>query len=631
MSFRFLTVFLFGILSSSLAGAQGTVNPATAGNLATETVEKTSGQPISATKVISNPIEMFRGWSQLYKGYDRTPVLFDDLRYGRERTHPRGSYPQSPAANYFTGAEQQHLQRNSIKVFNLGVDDEVNKATMTIYQPLHFMHQDFANDPMQRDRHLDMFKTLRGTAVLTLSYLDKTVAAGLATTQAQADAHLSNQLLKQLNWTSSKLANPHRAMLYQDIDEKVEACLKWGSTAVIPRTGRVPFSTENVCDVECRDPKYGVPGLNDRVGGRVGKVGNINDQYTGAYDYCVCCAEIVTALNATVRTGTFNPADKNPTDISRVTSLVDRIFLGTEGPTGNIPGPQLALFRDNIANFREMYGDVLISPCQSYAYQGQGGDAQTDSPTCLQDGSAKIEYRLPELSVADKIKLFRDGLPNPQECATRSGTGCPMVGSPIKDGICPAIHKIMTRWPPEENDQELRELWLQASMGRLLTGDDINNMFIMAQLEPGELRGVGFNQDLRRMDDSGWNRVSSRFKRYLNTFCDSMAVSAFKKYHFRMMALSEDQLRINQKATEHDKSKFRDLMARVSAQIELAERDMESSSVADRMLAGLDTEADRERVASMGASAEAQQAAMWNERMKNNITLWNWFRGSGNR
>jgi len=593
-----LAVSLGVATAPTIALAQGTPN-ATAGlpSTAVQIEEKTGDAP-GSSRVVSNPIDMFRGWSQLYKGYDRTPILFDDTKYGRTRGQARASFLQNTPGNRFTPEEQKQMRETSLKVFNLGVDDELKKTSMTIYQPLHLLASDFAEDQMERDRNLDLFKTFRGTAIMTLSYLDKTVAAGIATTQAQVDAHTTNQLLKQLNWTSTKLANPSRAPLYQDVDEKVEVCLRFGSNKAWPETGRVPFSPTQVCALECRDPKYGIP---NGVGSG------------GAYDYCVCCGEVVAALNRTYRDGSFNPADKNVGNNAGF-SLVDKIFIGTEGPKGDIPPKQRDLYRDNIANFRELYGDILLSPCNSYSYQGSGGDEQTDAQTC-KAGTDKIEFRFPELSVADKVKLFRDGLPNPEACADRSGSGCPIVGLPIKEGICPAIHKIMVNWPPSSNEveqNELRELWLQASLGRLLTGDDINNMFIMAQLEPGELKGIGFNQSVRRMNDAGWNKVSTRFKRYLNVFCDSMAVSAFKKYHYRMMSITEDQLRINQKATDYDKGKLRDLMARVSTQIELAERDLESSSVSDRMLAGLDTEADRERVGRVMNSSEANRNAWSN-------------------
>lgn len=616
-SFLLLPVFLACLLNSAEAQTPSQpINPASSGNTEVFTVEKTSGSPISGTRIISNPTEMFQGWSQLYKGYDRTPILFDSLRDGRRRAHPRAGFPQSPSSNYFTAEEQDHLRNHSIKVFNLGVDDEVSKTSMTVYQPLHVMQNDFASDPMSRDNHLDLFQTLRGTAILTLSYLDKTVAAGLATTQSQTDAHLTNQLLKQLNWTSTKLANPQRALLYQDIDEKVETCLKFGSQAAFPRTGRVRFNEIGTCNSICRDHRHPVPGPQ--------KTG-------GNYDYCVCCAEVVANINATYRDGTFTAADKNRNQNAGTFSLVDRIFLGTEGhqaPGNTIPAQQRQIFTDNMANFRELYGDIILSPCNRYAYQETGVGAQTDKSTCVGDETFKIEYRLPELSVADKIKIFRDGLPDPSQCANREGTGCPLVGSSIKDGICPAIHKIMLRWPVLEGDDEatMQDLFIQASMGRIITANDVNNFFIMAKLQPGELRNAAFHHDLRRMNDQGWSRVDDRFKRYLGNFCDAMAVAAFRKFHYRMMSIIEDQLRINQKATDHDKAKIKDLMARVSAQIELAERDYESSSVADRILAGLEIEASREQVGNLQAAQEAQNAAYWQQQFKNRATQYNWFK-----
>jgi len=557
---------------------------------------------------------MFRGWSQLYKGYDRSPILFDGMIDGRRRIFPRAAFYTETVESEFTrsGVDGSDEKRNrSLKVFNLGVDDEISRATMTVYQPIHKMQLDIAEDIERRDDHLDLFKSLRGIAVLTLSYLDKTVAAGLATTQEQVDSHVTNQLLKQLNWTSNKLANPERALLYKDIDEKVEACLQYGHAA-FTRTGRINLPREGQICGQCT-----------RLLPHTGKVGD-----GGVYDYCVCCAETVAGINYSVRQGTEMGA--NGTNEGANTSLVARLFHGFEGPTAvaQIPTEQRESYDAVIRNFRSMYGDVVFAKCDEFPYQPNTNGKNYDSPTCE---DSKIEFRFPEYSVSDKISLFRDGLAA-RACNRNAtiGTACGLTGVAVKEGICPAIKQILTEWPPTGTPtQTFRELWVQASMGRLLTGDDINNMFIMMGVQPGFLNGQwdAANHDITNFKDR--TDISSRFKRFISVYCDAAAVSAFKKFHVRMMSISEDQLRVNQKATELEKGRLRDLLARASTQIELAERDLDASGVADRMLAGLDSEADRERVAQMGAAAEAQQAAMWNERMKNNITLWNWFRGSG--
>jgi len=550
---------------------------------------------------------MFRGWSQLYKGYDRSPILFDSVRTGKERVYPQMGYNNDNTNREFSSDQKDKQRNNSLRVLNLGVDDEVNKTSMTIYQPLHMMTADIADDINERDRHLDLFKTVRGIAVLTLSYLDKTVAAGLATTQAQTDAHIQNQLLKQLNWTSAKLANPEKNFLYKDIDEKVEACLLYSSPQVYPKTKRIPMNAQ-ICKPCLSDPNNPTPTFMGQ----------------GIYDYCVCCAERMALLpNSTVREGT----ELGGSGVG-VTSLVARVFLGLEGPANSGTSQKRDALDRVVSNFRRLYGDVVLAPCQAKPYEAGATPGIKDTETCDPgNGTLKTEYKFPIYGVADKIKLFRDGLN--EKCSGGNSddfTACPLTGTPIDQGICPAIKKIITLWPPKKEDEpELRRLWIQASLGRIITGDDINNMFIMMQKEPGELRGK-WNATDGEITAADWTKVNGRFKRWLGVFCDGSAVSAFKKFHYRMMALAEDHMRMNLKATDYEKSRFRDLLGRVSADIELAERDLDSSNVTDRLLAGLDTESDRERVAQMGATSEAQRAAFWNQQMVNRGTLWNWFK-----
>ena len=596
------------LLATSAAAQQppaSRANPQGGDNLADAVFvrEKTSND--SSITGTSNPVEMFRGWSQLYKGYDKSPILFDSIR-GKTRAYPQAGYNNDPSDKEFKNDYKTEQRDNSLRVLNLGVDDEVNKTSMTMYQPLFMMRDDFVDDINERDRHLDLFQSLRGIAIMTLSYLDKTVAAGLATTQAQADAHTQNQLLKQLNWTAAKLANPERNLLYKDIDDKVEACLLYSSPQVFPKTRRIPINAE-VCKPCLSDPRNPTP----------------TSMGQGIYDYCVCCAErMALAPNATVREGTEVGGNA-----SYATSIVARIFLGIEGPTG---GPQNK--RDAvdsvISNFRRLYGDIVLTPCGTNPYDIGAAPGVKDTQTCdAGNGTLKTEFKFPTYSVADKIKLFRDGLnENCSGGVSDNFSACPLTGTPIDQGICPAIKEILTTWPPRKEDEvKLRRLWVQASLGRIMTGDDINNMFIMMQKEPVELRNQW--DSLRKDIKAGaWNTMNPRFKRWLDTYCDGASVSAFKKFHYRMMAITEDHMRMNQRATDYEKSRVRDLMARISSDIELAERDLDSSTVPDRLLAGLDTESDRERIAQMGATSEAQRAAFWNQQMVNRGTLWNWFK-----
>ncbi len=132
----------------------------------------------------------------------------------------------------------------SLESVNLGVDDEIMKTSMAIYQPVHYMNDDFTNSETMRDAYLNRFSSTFGVAKLTLDFLDKTVGSGLTAVQMHADQNTIQNLLKQISWSQARVANPDRDHLYIDTDEKVEACMGGNYT------NRVNFD-ENKCKEEC--------------------------------------------------------------------------------------------------------------------------------------------------------------------------------------------------------------------------------------------------------------------------------------------------------------------------------------------------------------------------------------------
>jgi hypothetical protein len=259
--------------------------------------------------------------------------------------------------------------------------------------------------------------------------------------------------------------------------------------------------------------------------------------------------------------------------------------------------------------------DTTIDPVST-------GGALPDKPQATCD-KLKIEYKFPQYSVHDKIRLFRDGLPDngTGDICRRpavAGTGCPITGVPIDQGICPAIKEILTLWPVLPADMDhVKELWVQASFGRFLTADDIQNMFVMMQSPVGSLRGKDFRAD------ATWNSVNQRFMRWLSVYCDASAVAAFKKYHYRMMSIVEDALRINQKASDYEKERVRDLMSRITSDIQLAESDVEASAVSSRVLSGSDVETDRTKMMNQAATVEAAVAARQNAQTLEGLVSFN--------
>jgi len=171
---------------------------------------------------VNNLLLAHDGWDPDFNAYEKTPILFDSVGANRNRQYPKLS----------TGPD-------GIQNVSVSTDDEVMKSSLAIYRPVSEIQTSFAENQTERDNHLDMFKRLRGVAILTLSYLDKTVAAGLATVQQQVDMDTIHQLLKQISWTNSKIANPQRSQLYEDTEEKLNLCmaLNGGTASALDNKG----------------------------------------------------------------------------------------------------------------------------------------------------------------------------------------------------------------------------------------------------------------------------------------------------------------------------------------------------------------------------------------------------------
>ena len=178
---------------------------------------------------------------------------------------------------------------------------------------------DFSASTTIRDRHLNLFRTIRGIADLTLNYLDKTVAAGLNITQQGADTNATHHLLKQILWSVSKMANPRRTRIYEDTDEKLLACLMTNAdpSRIGPDDQQISFDCPGVCGPRPVFSPVTGTGAN-RIGG-------------GIIDYCVCCAEQSTIVNKS-----------NPDSKVNGYSLVERLFFGRKKPDNHTypkPGP----------------------------------------------------------------------------------------------------------------------------------------------------------------------------------------------------------------------------------------------------------------------------------------------------
>ena len=527
----------------------------------------------------NNLIMAWDGWNDYYRGYEKSPILLDPTELKRKYpeladrpgVHIKGK-GETPMHN---GAPEDvadaDKERASLKALNLGVNDEVLKTTMAIYQPLRLLQNDMANDEVARDDYLNLFKSLRGVANLTLSYLDKTVSSGLATTQQQLDENASNHISKQISWTSSRIANPQRSAVYIDTDQKIEACLSDGVVEVDggPDDKRnIRMALKDCEKVEACGKR---PATKDKLG-------------EGLYSWCVCCAEMTAHMNDTLPV-----KDK---DIGAKTySLVAKAFYGTKGvETGNPTKDynhkdEIKVFvKDVVGAFREMYGDVQIK-----------GDGK----------KLTYEYVYPNLSPALKTKFFREGCtavadnnPGCEECTL----ACPLTQTKVTMGICPAMVEILRNWPQTAKDavggdankkRIARNKWINASFGKVVSARDIDNMFeLIDQPATGEKWFDG-------------PMPPGKLGRWLDAFCDASAVSGFKRFHVRMKSVTLDHITQNFHITAQEKGMLMNLMGRVDEYLALTEVDVNSGYVSESALTGIAIAADRKKQARQAAGMAA--------------------------
>jgi hypothetical protein len=549
---------------------------------------------------IQNPTQMFDGWSSLFQS-NKSPILFDKADARNSVKYPGLGFNTDQQAK---SEERDRSQQKTLKTLNLGVDDEVSRMTMLQYQPIEKIQQEFANSEAQTDKHLDLFATQRGITLLTLQYLDKTVASGLATIQSQADANNQQMLLKQINYASQRLSKPSRELLYQDTDDKVEACLASISPQNISADNpRIRFDT-GICAQQCLG--------KNKTDASIPLLG------AGRLQYCVCCSELQQKTNyATDMSRTADLVGGAP-----YYSVVEKVFFGSElGTTvsgrlsqSNIltANGQRTMVKAAMQTFREMYGDIILTDCNSFPTK-ERGNGEEDSKQCK---GQKIEYRFPNYTIADKIRLFRDGAA--EGCDTNQA--CPLTATIIKEGICPAIRKINDNWtqyknPAGGNKDELSRLWVQASLGHMLTAQFFENLEKTSNFIPTSL-----NQNQSSLDPRG--------EKWLAGFCDSSSYAAFVKFHTRLESIVQDHFALNRKATEQEKRMVMELMGRVSRQIQLAEQDYNANWVAGKMESGMNMEAGQIRESELGATRGAIQGRQGNMAQSSDSSM-SGFTGTG--
>lgn len=603
--------------SGSTSGSNSTVGPSKSGSgpgqtqsvaagrsaIESDVLRSTRGKIVSANGQLTDgevveshlldsevPLE-FRG--------TRSSILFDQQASATEASRRRKNLP----LDIYGFGDTTFMN-------NLSVDDELFKTSWSQFQSKDYVQRSFVQDAKARDRYLDSFDSARGVAHLTLSYLDKTVAAGLSTVQQQADMDYTHQLLKQVSWSTARVANPNRDSTFYDVDEKFEACMmEFGHKLVVPNGIQKENRSEALQRVQ--HVKYRSCQT---------KCSAIADPNASPYHFCTCCAE----LGEEVNTSAGNTGESLVCDGGKQCySLVERVFFGLKAPTSG-RNVTVGKGRDahnafdggasmiDFANqFRSLYGDIVMVPHQQ------------------SKGDYKQSYVYPYYSPSTWIKLVRDfetmkeSYGDLQNCteARRYGSVatvvyCPIIGKTLQYGICPAMWRLVgfrknnEIWGEQirNNKQQLHDMIVEASLGGLVdNGDILHFASIDSKIE----------LDKSKVDINDPTLVAA-----VNTFCDKSAVSFFKRIHLKMVSVALDHMLLNQKATQHEKDQIINLMNRVSSYLDLASSDNES--LTRSMLVGLSVQSDTNRMVT-----SSTLESMFTANSNNNANALGGFAGPG--
>lgn len=584
-------------------------------------------------------IEKYEDVAREYGGFRRSPNLFGINSSGGS------AHPGDALSGLDVGINPRNIARSGgsgggvtltglgVQALDLSVDDEISKSSMAPFQNTvakggrQTIQDSFLQNESERDAFLDSFQTARTIAIMTLSYLDKTVAAGLATSQSQADSDAIQQLLKEMNKSMSKIARPNRARVFDDQDEKFEICMQGITSQNTDSAERKPVEPGKVKPfafiwdplVEC---KLDQPALKF--------CGGPKSYESSKYHFCSCCAE----SSQTVNKSTVLPAGGRERSLvgGEGFSLVDRVFMGVTVPNGKVSFDSTTALergRDNnydagvaLTDFstmiRSLYGDILFTP--KYGIPSGPG---VNGPST---GKLTIKMASPLLSVQQWVMAIRNfsevkeaqpynrlinGFGRTADagdnCYWEANEGmwlryCPSFGSSIRWGIEPALRQLIKL----EKDNSLNDFssstaaysytdpegktstYAKTNGGTFSRKEAVTQMWIEASLG-----GVMLSRaDLSAMAEL---EGTSDGERIIESFCDTSAVEAVRRLHRKMVALSNDMLTANRRANNSEKNDVLSLIKRVDDQLKAGADD--SRSKVDELLLALDMQRDRRREA----------------------------------
>ncbi len=431
---------------------------------------------------------------------------------------------------------------------NIGIDDEILKTSMAMYQPKSRLDLDYLNDKAARDRYYDQAKTLRGVSVLAMSFLDNSLGAGLHDIQVQADQNTQAEFLKQINWSLERLSSPDRFQAFRDADEKLEACLEKALATGSARRNTNGTTRKRVdfrCSVTCGPAPEG----NNRYR-QMNDITDWSRQGNGSYQYCVCCASTAVEPNK-LREGSGMAIGLNETK-AEIWSLVDRLFWGvqedapSEASNKDLEGQTarevLAAFTDT---FKKVFGDYVMKEVES----SEAGSADYSDPYL------GMVYQAPAISPEGLFYMNRNRcaeLPRDASNVTPKGD-CGLnedVRFKIKHGICPSVGEILDKYDRIQRGE----------------GQDILNEY-EAEASAGIPFTMGLAKAIIELGSTEIDRLPSGTERLdtanaINLFCDVSALSAAARQVIMLKRVANDMVALNSQVTSKDKNVFLNLAER---------------------------------------------------------------------
>lgn len=463
--------------------------------------------------------------------------------------------PNNPRLSLTSGSSSSARSKTpNMANVSLSRSASVNKAYLEPFIPLNTIQDSYLGNVGARDRSLGMFGTARGVANLTLSYLDKTVASGLATTEQQAGLQTIAYLLKQISRSTASIADGADVKLMaQRATQKFEACMREleGGTA-----------SENVDITDA---------LNICQGTHAGG---------GSYEICSCVADLsmlpakstikkddsgtTTTRHSTLRAGTGTES-RDEFSEDEGYCFFERLLKGSTEPgcEGNDCGNSAEQVKKRAELIKAVYGDICEKEStdagtatarrrfrtagtglRSTALTADGTEDPSGDSTAADPAAGdrpkdvRFEPQYPSYGVSTLIEMFRngtstDGEPTSRRLAKDHETDAANVlsGEIPPDGICPSLIKALTKmrdgeyqeW--EHDDKKDIVLTLaQASFGS------------PQPITPGVLGAI---LNLCPIESIMNKQFCERLNTWVNEFCDGSALQAFMKMHLRLQAYAQ--------------------------------------------------------------------------------------------